>query len=383
METETGHELPKDVERGSGDRNPDIIGAPVDRTDGRLKVTGGARYSAEINLPGMTYGVLITSTISDGKVASMDTSAAESAPGVMKVYTPFNALQLPKSSAMGVGAAPFARKLALLQDTNVHYFLQPIGVVIADTLVHATHAASLVKVKYDEGKPVMGLVAHLDDAFAPDGISGSQKKPADTVEGDKATAALNSAPARVEYVYQTPTENHNPMEPHATIASWDGDHLTLFESTQGVFNTRQRLAGLFGLHDDNVRVVCHYVGGGFGTKGAIWAHTILAAMCAKEIKRPVKMVLERDEMFNNTGSRAHTYQSFAAGADKEGKLAAIKHDATNMTSTFDTFVEAATVATRMLYACDDIQTTQRLVKQSLGTPSFMRAPGEASGTFAL
>lgn len=377
METKTGHELPQDA-----GRNPDIIGAPIDRTDGRLKVTGGARYSAEINLPGMTYGVLINSTISDGTVASMDTAEAESAPGVLKVYTPFNALKLPKSSAMGVGAAPFARKLALLQNTDVHYFLQPIGIVIADTLVHARHAAALVKVKYEEGKPIMGLVEHLQDAFAPDGISGSEKKPADTAEG-AASAGINSAPARVEFVYQTPTENHNPMEPHATIASWDGDRLILFESTQGVFNTRQRLAGLFGLHDENVRVVCHYVGGGFGTKGAIWAHTILAAMCAKEVRRPVKLVLERDEMFNNTGSRAQTYQSFAAGADQEGKLRALKHDCTNTTSRFDTFVESATVATRMLYACDDIQTTQRLVKQSLGTPSFMRAPGEASGTFAL
>ena len=384
METETGHELPKDVDRGSGDRNPDIIGAPVDRTDGRLKVTGGVRYSAEINLPGLTYGALITSTISDGTVASMDTSEAEKAPGVIKVFTPFNVPKLPKQSSMGVGAVPYARKLALLQDDKVHYFLQPIGVVIADTLVHATHAAELVKVKYNEGKPTMGLVEHLDDAFAPDGISGSQKKPADTAEGKDASAALNSAPKRVEFIYQTPTENHNPMEPHATIASWDGDdHLTLFDSTQGVFNTRSRMAGLFGLHDDNVRVICHYVGGGFGTKGAIWAHSILAAMCAKEVKRPVKIVLERDQMFNNTGSRAHTYQSFAAGAGEDGKLAALKHDCTNMTSSFDRFVEGATGATRMLYACDDIQTTQRLVSLSLGTPSYMRAPGEASGTFAL
>ena len=378
METETGHELPQDA-----GRNPDIIGAPLDRTDGHLKVTGGARYSAEVSLPGLVYGVLINSTISDGTVASMDTSAAERAPGVLQVFTPFNLPRLPKQSSMNVGALPFARKLALLQDAAVHYFLQPIGVVIADTLVHATHAAELVRVKYNEGSVKIGLVERLDTAFAPDGITGSEKKPTDTAEGKLASAALNSAPKRVEFVYQTPTENHNPMEPHATIASWEGDRLTLFESTQGVFNTRQRLAGLFGLHDDNVRVICHYVGGGFGTKGAIWAHTILAAMCAKEVRRPVKIVLERDEMFNNTGSRAHTYQSFAAGAGEDGKLAAIKHDCTNMTSSFDTFVEAATVATRMLYACDDIQTTQRLVGLSLGTPSFMRAPGEASGTFAL
>ena len=362
-------------------RNPDIIGAPVDRTDGRLKVTGGARYSAEVQMPGLVYGAIVTSTISDGRVASMDTAAAQKAPGVVAVFTPFNMPRLPKDSAMGVGASPAAKKLALLQDDAVHYFLQPIGVVVADTLERANHAATLVGVTYEEGKPLAGLVSHLHEAFSHE-ISGSNKQPADTSENSP-TAALNSAPVSIAQVYQTPTENHNPMEPHATIASWDGDRLTIFDSTQGIFTTRNRVAGIFGLHDDNVRVICHYVGGGFGSKGPVWAHTMLAAMCAKEVKRPVKIALERAQMYNNTGSRAHTYQAFAAGADKEGKLAAIKHDATNDTSNFDDFTEASTVATRMLYACADIQTTQRLVRLSIGSPSYMRAPGEAPGMFAL
>ncbi len=362
-------------------RNPDIIGAPVDRTDGRLKVTGGARYSAEVNLPGLVHAALVTSTIADGDIASMDTAAAEKAPGVMAVFTHFNAPKFVKDSAMGVGASSASRKLALLQDGKVHYFLQPIGVVVADTLEHATHAASLVRVKYNEGKPRAGLIAHLHDSY-PNEISGSNKAPADTSE-NAPSAALNAAPVKLEQVYQTPTENHNAMEPHATIASWDGDRLTIFDATQGIFTTRSRVAGMFGLHDDNVRVVCHYVGGGFGSKGPVWSHTLLAALVAREVKRPVKLVLERRETFNNTGSRAHTYQSVALGADKEGKLAAVKHDATNHTSTFDKFTEASTVATRMLYACDNIQTTQRLVNLSLGTPSYMRAPGEAPGMFAL
>lgn len=363
-------------------RNPDIIGAPVDRTDGRLKVTGGARYSAEINLPGLVHGVLITSTISDGNVASMDTAAAEKAPGVRAVFTPFNTPRLAKNSAMGVGANSAARKLALLQDDQVHYFLQPIGVVIADTLEQATHAADLVRVTYKEGKPRAGLVAHLGEPFPNEVSAGGQKLPADTSE-HAPSAALNGAAVKTEQVYQTPTENHNAMEPHATIASWDGDFLTLFDSTQGIFSTRNRVAGIFGLHDDNVRVICHYVGGGFGSKGPVWSHTLLAALCAREVKRPVKLVLERAQMFNNTGSRAQTYQGVSLGADPEGKLVAVKHDATNHTSTFDQFTEASTVATRMLYQCADIQTTQRLVKLSLGTPSYMRAPGEAPGTFAL
>ena len=211
---------------------------------------------------------------------------------------------------------------------------------------------------------------------------GEKAQPTDTSE-HAPVAALNGAPVRIDAIYQTPMENHNPMEPHATIAMWEGDHLTLFDATQGIFGVRTRVAGLFGLHDDNVRVICHYVGGGFGTKGSTWAHTLLATMCARELKRPVSLVLERQQMFNNTGHRAHTYQSFSAGADKDGKLMAFKHDSTNNTSTFENFVEHATVATKMLYACDDIQTTERLVKLTLGTPTFMRAPGEASGTFAL
>ncbi len=363
-------------------RNPDIIGAPLDRTDGRLKVTGGVRYASEINVPNLVYGVIVNSTISAGSVAGMDTKAAEGSPGVLVVFTPFNMPKLPKQSSMGAGATPAAKKLALLQEPDVNYFLQPIGVVVADTLERATHAASLIKVTYDEKKPLTDLVAHLHEAFSPGQIGGSDKKPADSSE-NAPTAALHSAPRRVEQIYQTPIENHNPLEPHATIASWDGDRLTVFDATQGIFTTRQRLAGLFGLHDENVRVICHYVGGGFGSKGPVWAHTMLAAMCAKEVKRPVKIALTRAQMFNNTGSRAHTHQSFGVGADDSGKITGIVHDVTNNTSTFDEFPEQATVATRMLYACDSIQTTQRLVRLNLGTPSYMRAPGEAPGTFAL
>ena len=363
-------------------RNPDIIGAPVDRTDGRLKVTGGVRYSAEVNVPGVVYGVLINSTISDGAVESMDTKAAEGSPGVLAVFTPFNMPKLPKQSSMGVNATPAARKLALLQDPDVHYFLQPIGVAVAETLEQATYAASLVKVRYKEGKPVADLLAHLGEAFNPGQIGGGEKKPADSSE-NAPTAALKGSPKRVEQVYQTPIENHNALEPHATVASWDGDRLTIFDATQGIFTTRQRVAGLFGLHDENVRVICHYVGGGFGSKGPVWAHTMLAAMCAKEIKKPVKIAITRQQTFNNTGSRAHTYQGFSVGAKEDGQFEALIHDVTNHTSTFDEFPEQATVATRMLYACENIQTTQRLVRLSLGTPSYMRAPGEAPGTFAM
>ena len=360
-----------------------LIGEPIDRTDGRLKVTGGARYSAEINLPGLVYGVIIPSTVSNGAVASMDISTAEKAPGVIAVFTPFNMPKLPKQPEPKGGVRPTSRKISLLQDDAVHYELQPIGVVVADTLEHAVHGASLVGVKYQEQPPVAGLVTHLGDAFSPGQVGGSHPEPADT-EGREADPLLAGAHTKLSEIYQTPIENHNAMEPHATIAWWtDPQHLTLFDASQGVFSSRKRVAELFQIPPDSVRVVCHYVGGGFGSKGPVWSHTMLAAMCARQVGKPVRIVLTRREMYNNTGSRAHTYQSLSLGADESGKLAALRHDSINTTSTFDDFTESAATTSRMLYACDKIETAHRLVRLNTGTPSYMRAPGEASGTFAL
>ena len=357
---------------------PSLIGAPIDRTDGRLKVTGGARYAAEINLPGLVHGALVTSTVANAKIASIDTVAAEKAPGVLKVFTHLNMSKLPPEKGE---KTPISRKLSLLQDDNVYYALQPIGVVVADTLEHAIHGAELVIVKYHEEPAVAGLVSHLSDAYAPKHVGG-QKAPTDSEE--KANDdAMKAASVRVEKVYQTPLETHNAMEPHATTAIWDGERLTLYDATQGVHGAKQRVAGLFAMPLDNVRVICHYVGGGFGSKGPVWSHTMLAAMCARELGKPVKISLRRQEMFNNTGHRPHTYQSLQLGADAEGALAALRHDSISNTSTFDEFTEPAAQVSRMLYASPYIGTSHRLVKLNLGTPSFMRAPGEASGTFAL
>ena len=174
------------------------------------------------------------------------------------------------------------------------------------------------------------------------------------------------------------------MEPHATIAWWtDPQHLTLFDASQGVFSSRKRVAELFQVPPDNVRVVCHYVGGGFGSKGPVWSHTMLAAMCARQVGKPVRIELTRRMVFNNTGSRPHTYQTLTLGAGEDGKLAALRHDSINNVSDFDEFTESAATTSRMLYASDKIETSHRLIRLNLGTPSFMRAPGEASGTFAL
>ena len=360
-----------------------LIGQPIDRTDGRLKVTGGARYSAEINLPGLVYGVIISSTVSKGTVVSMDTAAAEKAPGVLAVLTPFNMPKLPKQPEPKGGVRSSSRKISLLQDATVHYELQPVGVVVADTLERARHGVSLVQVKYDEQPPVAGMVTHLEDAYAPKQVGGSHPEATDTAEKD-ANAMFAGSHTKFAQVYQTPIENHNAMEPHATIAWWtDPQHLTLFDASQGVFSCRKRVAELFQVPQENVRVVCHYVGGGFGSKGPVWSHTMLAAMCARQVGKPVRIELTRREVFNNTGSRPHTYQTLTFGAGEDGKLSALRHDSINNVSDFDEFTESAATTSRMLYASDRIETSHRLVRLNVGTPSYMRAPGEASGMFAL
>ena len=252
---------------------------------------------------------------------------------------------------------------------------------VADTLERALHAATLVGIKYDEQTPVAGLVPHLHDAYMPPFVGG-QKDKTDTREND-ARSAMEAAPARFEQIYGTPTENHNPMEPHAAIASWDGDRLTMYDSTQGVFGARKRLAELLRISPDQIRVICHYVGGGFGSKGPVWSHSVLAALCAWEVKRPVKIALERPQMFNNTGSRAQTHQTLAFGAADDGKLSALTHTSISHTSSFDEFTESAAGVSRSLYACPNVFTAHRLVKLNLGTPSYMRAPGEAPGNYAL
>jgi xanthine dehydrogenase YagR molybdenum-binding subunit len=197
-------------------------------------------------------------------------------------------------------------------------------------------------------------------------------------------AGMSDAETRVEQTYWTPFEVHNAMEPHATIAVWDQpDHLTLYDATQGVFSDRQRVASLFGLKPDNVRVISPFLGGGFGSKGPVWSHVAIAAIAAKQLNRPVKIAVERPQMFGMVGIRSQTRQTLRVGAKRDGVLTALSNDTYSHTSTFDEFVESSTLPTRMLYAAPNNSTAQRLVKSDIGTPSYMRAPGEAPGTYAL
>jgi xanthine dehydrogenase YagR molybdenum-binding subunit len=357
------------------------IGEPLDRVDGQAKVTGAAKYAAEFAVPRLAHAVMALSTVGSGRITDIDTGAAEAAPGVLLVLTHRNASHVPPQEPGGgyPNPRPTERMLTLLQDDVVRYNNEPIAVVVADTFEHARDAAPLIRVTYDALPPVTNMDAHLADAYAPKAVQG---KPPDTNRGDVA-AGLASAAVRLEQTYTTPVENHNPMEPHATIAVWEGDHLTLYDATQGVHPDRATVAKKLGVPADNVRVIAKYVGGGFGCKGSVWSHVVLAAMAARRLRRPVKLVLARQQMYGPVGYRPRTVQRIALGATTDGALTALRHDGISQTSQFDEFVEPVALASRMLYACPNASTSHRLVRLNAGTPTFMRAPGEASGTFAI
>ena len=353
------------------------VGQPMDRVDGRLKVTGGAKYSADMPVADVVYGVLIMSTIARGTITGIDARAAEAQPGVIQVITPANALRLPAPT--GAQASMTDRKLSLMQDANVYYQNQPIGVVVADTFERAAYAASLVKFQYDEKTPRTVLDKEKRNAYKP---AKANQEPTDTRRGDPG-AGMRQAAAKISETYVTPVENHNPMEPHATLSVWEGSNLTVYDATQGIFGTRKVLAKTFGLPDENVRVVSHFLGGGFGCKGSAWSHAVISALAAKQVGRPVKLVLARRQMFGPVGFRPRTEQQLRLGAARDGAMTSIGHDVHSQTSSFDEFVEPSAAATRILYDSPNEETSHRVVRLDAGTPTFMRAPGESSGTYAL
>jgi xanthine dehydrogenase YagR molybdenum-binding subunit len=355
------------------------VGKPLDRVDGRLKVTGGARYSAEMPVANVAHGVLIMSTIAKGRIAAMDTQEAQSLPGVRLILTPFNATKLPAPPAAQPARFSYnpAAGLSLLQDDRVYYNNQPIGVAVADTLEQATAAARLVRVRYDEETPVLDL-------------QRGEMQPRGKYNRGDVAAGRTQATTAITPVYSTPMENHNPMEPHATIAVWEASEtpgaparLTVYDSTQGIFGVRGGLAQIFGLPPDNVRCVAYFVGGGFGCKGRMWSQTPLCAMAAQQAGRPVKLALTRAQMFGMVGYRPETDQHLMLGADAAGHLTALSHDVTSNSSTFDDFVEQSSGVTRMMYACPNVATSQTISRLDTGTPTYMRAPGESTGTWVL
>jgi xanthine dehydrogenase YagR molybdenum-binding subunit len=353
------------------------VGAAVDRKDGPAKLNGTANYAADFDMPKLAHAVLVQSTIASGHITAVNSEKARASHGVLFVMTYENAPKLPDGASQA--NPPGERALSLLQNNEVRYNGEPVAVVVAETLEQARHAASLIEISYSTQTAVLDFQAAKSSAYAPPGLTHGKS---DVAWGD-ANSALAVAAVKVDRIYTTPMESHNPMEPHATLAVWNGDSLTVHDSTQGVGGAAKALAKKLGIAPEKVHVISPYVGGGFGSKGSAWSHVVLAAMAARKTGRPVRLALDRWQMFGPVGYRPRTEQHVALGADNDGKLVATVHEVITPTSTFEDWVESSAVLTRMLYACANVSTTHRLVKLHLGTPTFTRAPGEATGSFAL
>ena len=349
-----------------------LIGAPIDRVDGRAKVGGTATYSAEFLPEVLTYGEIVLSTIANGRITSIDADAARSAPGVLQVITHDNAIRLDAGKHQESDPV-----LPLLQDTRILFDRQPIAVVVAETLEQAKHAASLVNVTYLSETPFtqMGQAPlRTREEYLGDPLNVTRGNPGE---------AFDDAPLKIEATYTTPVHHHNPMEAHATIAQWDGDNLTVYDATQFVYGVRRRLAHVFSLPEDNVRVICKFVGGAFGCKGTTWGHVPLAALAAKMAGRPVRIELSRAQMYGFVGYRPRTIQRMQLGADSEGRLQSLSHDCMLQTATHDDWIEVCGNFSRSLYAVGNYRTTHGLSPLHTTRPTFTRAPGEATGSFAL
>jgi xanthine dehydrogenase YagR molybdenum-binding subunit len=356
-----------------------IIGAPINRTDGWAKVSGSARYTAEHQVAGLAHAVLVTSTVPAGRVARIDAAGANEVPGLLLVMTHENAPRLPPETRAGKLEPPSGRVLSLLQDDAIHYNNQPLAVVVADTLEHARDAAGRLRIEYEHAPAMLDFDVAKLAPHPPDKVLGEA---ADTRRGDL-QAGLLSGSVRLDHTYGTPYESHNPLEPHATIAAWDGDQLTLYDSTQYVMGVQETVAAIFGIAPDKLRVLCPYTGGGFGCKGSVWSHVVLAALAARQAGRPVKLVLERGQMFGPVGMRPVTEQRIRLAAMTDGRLTASSHDVLACTSMIEDWIEPCALVTRMMYESPNQETSHRLARMNIGTPTFMRAPGEASGSFAL
>ena len=349
------------------------------RYEGIAKVTGQIKYAGEFSQPfaksSLLYAYIVQSTIPSGVISAIDRSAADRAPGVVAIITPFNALQLNP----GPPQPPARRNLSLLQDANVLYNGQPVAVVVAKSLNEAKAAAALLKFKYAAKPAMIGLKDRVGDARWP---KNPGKEPAGNHRGDIQAAFAKSA-AIVENTYTTPIQHHNPMEPHATIAWWEGEKLNVYDATQYISGVRQSLAKTMDVPLDYVRVINPVVGGGFGSKGSMWSHVPLCAMAAKVTGKPVKLVLERGQMFGPVGGRPATINRIKLGAGPDGKLLAIQHDVVMNASVMEDFVEHAEGPAKMLYMSEANAVSAKVVEVNLGISTFMRAPGEAPGTAVL
>jgi xanthine dehydrogenase YagR molybdenum-binding subunit len=349
-----------------------LVGAAVARIDGPQKVRGTAPYAFEHD-PGEPIGsvALVQSTVNHGRVTRLDPSRAEAVPGVLAVLTPDNAPRL---------SGDLASDLPVLQSPEVHYQGQIVALVVAETSEIAKAAVGAVEVEYVAEEPDVRLAADRPDLYAPEELMAGFET--DSVIGD-VDAALAAAEVTVDATYTTPTQHHNPIEMHTTMARWDGDSLQLWDADQGPHNILNDVVAAFDLEPEQVRIVSPYVGGAFGSKAFTHPHQIAAAMAARVTGRTVVLELSRQQMFSLAGHRTPTIQRMRLGADAQGRLSAISHEVVEHTSRISEFAEQTATPTRVLYAAPNRRTTHRLARLDVPPPTIMRAPGETPGMFAL
>ena len=337
-----------------GDAMQGPVGKPMDRVDGRLKVTGGAKYATEFPVKNVKHAVLVQSAVAKGTVTGIDVAGGKAMPGVLEILT---------SDTPGVGT---------LLSKEVQYSGQTLAVVVAETFEEATYAAHALKVEYDAQMPKADFAAHLDEA------KGGRPKTRGDVE-----AGLAAGTKRVAQTYTTPTEHHNPMEPHGTIVEWKDGKATVYDATQGVISSANTVAGRMGVEKGDVHLMDPFVGGGFGCKGNSWPHTSLTALAARIVGQPVKLNLTRKQMFTSNGHRPPTVQESRYAATGDGKLTAVDHKGTCAQAMKDGFMEPTGSTPPMLYACVNATAVDRPIKLDIPPGTYMRAPGEASGSFSI
>ncbi|MFC0338080.1 xanthine dehydrogenase, molybdenum binding subunit apoprotein [Kushneria avicenniae] len=351
------------------------IGSGPKRIDGQRKVTGAAPYAADHHPDNVAYGYGVFSTIASGTVAGLDLDAARQSPGVIDIFHHEHFPELHRSpSSMAQGNKVEETRLPF-EDNKVYYEGQFVALVVADTFENARAAARKVGVNYKSDQ----AIANLDQGVT---AHGTQKGQGNHERGD-AAGNFDGAAHSIDVTYTTPVETHNPMEMHASVASWEGDRLTIFESSQGVVQQQGALAKIFGIPPEHIRVESPFIGSGFGAKLWMWPHAVAASAAAREIGRPVQLVVPRQQMFTTTGHRPETCQRMRLATDENGKLVSLRHESINTTSFTDQYVETCGSVTKSLYSCPNLTVSHETTQVNRGTPTSMRAPGAAPGLFAL
>jgi xanthine dehydrogenase YagR molybdenum-binding subunit len=360
-------------------RKQGLIGAPISRLDGPLKVRGGARFAAEFPMEGLVYAALAYSTIPKGRIATFDASAAQAAPGVVLVMNHQNAPRMkPMPLFMSKDKAAGGDDLPVMQDDRIHWNGQPIALVLAETQEQADHAASLLHVSYEAEAATTSFAAAKAKGTQPGTFQGEPLK----LETGDAEAALAAAPHRVDAVYHTPRHSHNAIELHAATLAWKDDELTIHDASQCVAHMAWSMAEIFGLDEQQVHVTSPYVGGGFGSK-TLWRHQVLAAAASKLAGRPVRIMLSREGVYRVVGGRTNTEQRVAIGAQDDGRFDALIHTGTVTMTEHNNMPEPFIMPARSAYSAGSFKLDVEVATLDVLANTFMRAPGEAVGTFGL